>query len=366
MENNDYLSINSFIFLGGFLAALMACGRLIRSLSARNLVMAAFLLSIAFLQCASALFHSRQIREYPDIFLMMAPAVLIAGPLIYLLYRFLFDELFQMNTMHSLHFAPAVILASYLFWSYGDMGELQMIIRRHRDTGDIDEYRLFLICAVLAVLVYVTYCLLRVSWLWKGTKKGTREKLTGLMTAAIYFCFALAALVGLLIYARHLIQAINFGTTLLLITLYLVEQKYPDLLDALAAAVKKRREQSHLRGIDLGHFRKRLLDLMEQEKVFADEDITLPMLADALGVSPHLLSEFLNTQMNRNFNRFVNDFRIREARNLLVEQPTRSILSIGMAVGFNSSSAFHLSFREETGLTPARFRKSVLKNPAIS
>jgi AraC-like DNA-binding protein len=100
---------------------------------------------------------------------------------------------------------------------------------------------------------------------------------------------------------------------------------------------------------------------MNDEKVFADEELTLPALADELGISPHQLSEILNREIGKNFNTFINEYRVKEAKELLVEQPGRSILSVGVAAGFNSGTTFNTVFGKITGMTPGRYRKIMLE-----
>ena len=73
---------------------------------------------------------------------------------------------------------------------------------------------------------------------------------------------------------------------------------------------------------------------MNDEKIFADEELTLPSLADELGISAHQLSEILNREIKKNFNTFINEYRVKEAKELLVDEPGRSILSVGIAAGF--------------------------------
>ena len=69
------------------------------------------------------------------------------------------------------------------------------------------------------------------------------------------------------------------------------------------------------------------------------------------------LSQFLNQHYNKNFNSYINGFRIDDAKKLLVNEADRNTLSIALAVGFNSYSAFHSAFRKTTGISPAEYRK---------
>jgi YesN/AraC family two-component response regulator len=96
---------------------------------------------------------------------------------------------------------------------------------------------------------------------------------------------------------------------------------------------------------------------MEEEKIFADEELTLKDLASELAISQHQLSQILNENLKKNFNTFINEYRIEEAKKMLIEEKERSILSIGIAVGFNSNTAFTTVFSKITGITPSQYRK---------
>lgn len=146
--------------------------------------------------------------------------------------------------------------------------------------------------------------------------------------------------------------------SLLLAVTYLVGQRYPTFLHLLRQeAERKRYEHSRLQGIYTDELLSRLDLLMKKDKRFSDESLTLSMLASEVELTPHQLSELLNEKLEVNFNSYVNQYRISEARTLLLEDPKRSVLSIAYAVGFNSKSSFYDAFSRFTGLTPKEYRK---------
>ncbi|RHX95977.1 AraC family transcriptional regulator [Leptospira yasudae] len=121
-------------------------------------------------------------------------------------------------------------------------------------------------------------------------------------------------------------------------------------------------KRSLLEDLNIEKVESKLTELMQKEKIHLDEELRLPSLASEMGLSVHHLSAFLNEHMGMNFNSFINHHRVKEAKVMLLEEPDRSILSIGMAVGFSSSSAFHRAFLKETKKSPKAFREENLTN----
>jgi AraC-like DNA-binding protein len=77
-------------------------------------------------------------------------------------------------------------------------------------------------------------------------------------------------------------------------------------------------------------------------------------------VSPHQLSETLNQTIGRNFNEYVNDFRVEEAKALLLDPAYRhySILAVAYEVGFPSKSVFYKVFKDRTSQSPTGYIKA--------
>ncbi|HAT65293.1 MAG TPA: hypothetical protein DCS66_11940, partial [Flavobacteriaceae bacterium] len=99
---------------------------------------------------------------------------------------------------------------------------------------------------------------------------------------------------------------------------------------------------------------------MEIEKPFIDNELRLVNLADDLGFSTHLLSKVINKKSGKNFNQFINDYRLQEAKRLLLENPEYSIKSIYFDVGFNNKATFYNAFKKEFHCTPTQFRDTVI------
>jgi AraC-like DNA-binding protein len=100
--------------------------------------------------------------------------------------------------------------------------------------------------------------------------------------------------------------------------------------------------------------------LMKEDKIYREEGITIRRLADLLNVREYQLRRLINGHLGyRNFNSFLNQYRIEEVARQLVAPETRHlpVLSIALDMGYRSLSPFNKGFKEITGMTPTEFRK---------
>ncbi|MCB0461157.1 MAG: helix-turn-helix domain-containing protein [Flavobacteriaceae bacterium] len=121
-----------------------------------------------------------------------------------------------------------------------------------------------------------------------------------------------------------------------------------------------KRQNTNLSNIDTEEIEIQLQDLMETEKLYLDETLTLSKLAKELNVTTHQLSEYVNGIKNTSFNDFVNAFRIEHAQSLLLDDAGNIYTLEGIASksGFKSLTTFHRNFKKHTGLTPNQWLKN--------
>ena len=104
---------------------------------------------------------------------------------------------------------------------------------------------------------------------------------------------------------------------------------------------------------------RRLLDalmrLMSDERIYRHEGITIGTLATKLAVPEYRLRRLINQQLGyRNFNVFLNNHRIAEAKAALADpsQAEVPVITIAMDAGFQSLGPFNRAFKATTGVTP--------------
>nr|WP_280708549.1 helix-turn-helix domain-containing protein [Bradyrhizobium sp. BR13661] len=112
---------------------------------------------------------------------------------------------------------------------------------------------------------------------------------------------------------------------------------------------------------------RRLDNLMTVERIYRQEGLTIGGLAAKLDVPEYRLRQAINEGLGyRNFNAFLNRYRIEEAKAALSDPSQRdvAVLTIAMDSGFQSIGPFNRAFKAESGLTPTEFRREALARSA--
>ena len=126
----------------------------------------------------------------------------------------------------------------------------------------------------------------------------------------------------------------------------------------LAKAVARKYEGSSLTSAKADEYLRLLTAVMENDAVYRDENLSLPALAEKVGIPAWHVSQILNERLNKNIYDFVNGFRVEEAKRILRDPRRRDqkILGIAFDTGFASKVAFNRVFKKQTGMTPSEYR----------
>lgn len=98
-------------------------------------------------------------------------------------------------------------------------------------------------------------------------------------------------------------------------------------------------------------------DQVKEQALYRNSELTLAMLAEQVGVSVHHLSETLNQYGGKNFNRFINEYRVAEVCQQLDQKSDRKLIDLALDAGFSSKSSFNAIFKKLTGQTPSLYRR---------
>lgn len=102
------------------------------------------------------------------------------------------------------------------------------------------------------------------------------------------------------------------------------------------------------------------LDAMERDELFRTGGLTVTMLAEKIGVQEYKLRRAINGGLGyRNFNEYLNFYRIRAAKNFLStsENADYPLIHVALDLGYPSPAPFNRAFKEATGMAPGEYRK---------
>lgn len=104
--------------------------------------------------------------------------------------------------------------------------------------------------------------------------------------------------------------------------------------------------------------------LIIDEKLYLESDLALSKLSKLIGQSAQKTSSVINQYAKRNFNDFINYYRIQDAKKMLsdAENEKFTISSIAFDTGFSSLSSFNSAFKKFEDITPSSYRKRQLNN----
>ena len=106
------------------------------------------------------------------------------------------------------------------------------------------------------------------------------------------------------------------------------------------------------------NYKRQLTHLMISDRIFLNPLLKVDDVAVSIAISPKGLSHLLNHYMDKNFNDFVNEFRVEEVKKRLSDPAHHhfTIAAIAFDCGFNSLPTFQRVFKQLTGTTPSSYQ----------
>ncbi|MEO1053617.1 MAG: helix-turn-helix domain-containing protein [Bacteroidota bacterium] len=108
----------------------------------------------------------------------------------------------------------------------------------------------------------------------------------------------------------------------------------------------------------------RLNTTISTEQPYLDTKLSLRDLSETIQLHPNQLSWLLNEKVGKNFNDFINGYRLKAFQEKAIEPQYSHLTLLGLAYesGFTSKSVFNDFFKKATGLTPKAWVKQAKKS----
>lgn len=130
--------------------------------------------------------------------------------------------------------------------------------------------------------------------------------------------------------------------------------------------VLKKQSAQLLTRAAIAYYRDRIIKIMEEEKPFLEGSLKIADLANLLDINTHALSQLINESFGKNYSEFINDYRIKEAENLLINANGNSkVIEIAYQSGFNTKAAFYSAFRRKNNISPKEFQNHLKQKSKV-
>ncbi|XDD48923.1 helix-turn-helix domain-containing protein [Leptospira sp. WS92.C1] len=328
----------------------------------RNKILLILFAAVFIFQIHTYLLVTKSIRFFPHFYAIHLPITVFFGPLLRSYISALWEDENEISLFRPIDLIPCFIILVLLGPFYMSSSTEKLECLRLAQQGQIPwDLRLGIAIMSLTLLGYllniVWNLIHRIRWTTIWTQPKIRLILLILSVAIASSILGLSASIQQIGVTRLEISSILIG--ILLCGIYIIRQSHPEIFSAVKRIVEdeKKYKTTQLKSVDLSSLEKRLNGLMDEKKVYKEENLSLGKLSEELGISAHQLSEYLNLHLRKNFFQLINGYRIAEAKHLLLHSPKDTVLSIAYEVGFQSKSSFNDSFRKEVGLSPTEFRK---------
>ena len=110
---------------------------------------------------------------------------------------------------------------------------------------------------------------------------------------------------------------------------------------------------------DMNSAKNQILQLMDQDALYLNPRLSLSSMASQLNMNTNTLSQVINSGFGKNFNDFVNEYRVEAVKQVLKDDSKQhlSLLGIAYDCGFNSKATFNRVFKKFTELSPSEYMK---------
>jgi len=364
-----YIGISQSFFAGLLIATK-------KPVTTANRLLAAWL----FLICTEmifALLNSKVLEMYSFQFITFT-----YGPLLYLYVRFMTDPEKKFNWLNLLHFIPFVtfFVVSVVFRSVP-------LVRDLRNFFDTDRFLSLRIVYGISFFLSITiYSALSFNEIRKHQQnlKNMVSYTSGVITlnwlkivsVSFYLAYVILFILGGLNMIGNYIPFDPYFVIFFFIAVFSFAFSFygirqPDIFgqeinekpNGIKEQVKYQR--SGLREEQAREYLSILINCMENEKPYLNNDLGIHDLSALTGIPRHYITQVLNEYHGRNFFTFVNEYRVKEVIRMLSDPKFNNytLLAIAFEAGFNSKGTFNSFFKTATGCTPSEYREKLTTGP---
>lgn len=331
----------------------------------------AMVISIIITNIGYFIIRTPLVNYTPQLFGLSFGIYFLLGPLFYLYSKSVIDKSFQWRHIHWLHFLLYTIqFVSLIPFLLADKSIWIEIVNRSLE-GNLEMRTIEKVRYILMDISLFVYLVLTIRWILyiKSNKDEKRylipfaSRIKWLRSLAICFTLFFVGIVAtnlFIIFRGEYASITNYFNTIFSSTLiYYMAYSLVFSPDLIAPDFSmKYGTYGQLENSDGVDYFDKLKKIMADKKPFTNPDLKISVLAQEVGIPSHQLSKLINEKCGKNFNDFINEYRVQEFIALMQDpkNKTLSVYGVALDAGFNSKSAFNTTFKKITGKTPSEYK----------
>jgi len=307
----------------------------------------------------------------PQALLMSITFSFLYGPLLYFYFKRI-NYNYKFKLLDALHLIPSIVLLVSIFPYYmmSSLEKFNILFDGRKDL--LPAAYTVIIIKILSLSIYA-FLILK---MYRKNKKAINKK-----KSKDTFCWQRNLLslhiiytIAYIIYAGGVTGIVNFQPLFHLQIVVMVSAVFyvayiaygqPEifkgkmkLLDPLNLFKYKKSGLTPSLSMEL---KENLMRLLNEDKVFLDNELNLESLSNKLDTTRHNTSQVINEHFKMSFSELMNQYRIDEATKILKrdEYNSLSIIQVAYEVGFNNKVSFNKYFKKQLSVTPTQYIKSI-------
>lgn len=369
MFNLNDIVLILIVVLCGLLAVSAIAGKKFSYIHKRfsRLLLGGFFAVSAVVAADTLLFWGEGVRSAvftlsPFLLTLFSFSVFLLGPLLYWFVLSEIGEKDQLDWKSYLHLLPAVATPLYLYWiCYRYPVDIQRDLILNLTIYSVPQAHFSTFIAFKKVMPLI-YGLMSLTVLMRrglGESSFSNVKYLIFFSAGfsfIYFWVLITHLLGLWLpttYSDRMGLLGNYMTLILFFSIVI------SLFQVSSSNKSKTPSESRSSASSDDYKQSQIIqEFMEKNKPYLNPGLTLDRFSDQISLSPRQVSAAINRCFKRNFQEYINRYRIEEAKRLLKDEnySELTVVQIGVLSGFNSKATFNRLFKSFVSMSPSAYR----------
>ena len=315
------------------------------------------------------LYDSNLKFRFPHVLFMSTVLVFVDGPLLYFYFKSITKK-YVFQKLHLLHLIPTIVIIAVLLPILVLPEEEKLKIMLYTSTINYSSFLPPMIFVKFMLLYGYGYFVLKIynRDIRKNPKISERVQKWQRNLVGLIFLYIVSFTVYCLVIIRIIPRSdflyhfqICIMTSMVLYVGFMAYIQPKIITNSYITRIKNKYRNSGLTISLSSELKEQLLYLLNDEKIYKNNDINLEKLSQMLNTTRHNTSQVINEHFQLNFFELINQYRIMEASHLLKNDVHHNlnIIDIAYEVGFNNKVTFNKSFKKHFAQTPSQFLKTV-------